>query len=163
MASTSDPTLHRSGQHQSSEGRVDELPREECLELLAAHGLGRLAVVMGGQAPMIRPVNYLYDRPSASVVFRTAPGSKLHALRRATSATFEIDGIDHDAGMAWSVIVEGVTAEVDQPNELARLEGLGLRPWAPGPKRHWIQIRAWTISGRRIVLADDALSEGRGS
>ncbi len=62
-----------------------ELSREECLQLLAAHSFGRLAVNMGERAPVIRPVNYLFDKPSQSVVFRTAHGSKFHALLRAAT------------------------------------------------------------------------------
>ena len=52
-----------------------ELPREECLRLLASHSFGRLAVSMGERAPVLRPVNYLFDDASQSVVFRTAVGS----------------------------------------------------------------------------------------
>lgn len=129
-----------------------ELSRQECLELLASQHFGRLAVVMSNGAPVIRPVNYVYDPRSQSVVFRTAHGSKLHALLRAAKAAFEIDGIDEGARTGWSVLIEGVTAEVDRPNEIGRLNRLGLDPWAPGPKPHWVQIRARTVSGRRIVL-----------
>ncbi len=134
-----------------------ELSRNECLRLLAAHRFGRLAVNMGDGPPMIRPVNYVFDERSQSVVFRTAPGSKFHVLLRAASAAFEIDGIDEAARTGWSVVIRGVTDEVTDPSEIGRLDRLGLEPWAPGPKRHWMQIRAWTVSGRRIVLPDDAL------
>lgn len=128
-----------------------ELSREECLELLAANRFGRLAVMMRNGAPVIRPVNYVFDRSSQSVVFRTARGSKLHALLHAAKAAFEIDDIDESARTGWSVIIEGVTARVDRPFDIGRLNRLGLQPWAPGPKPHWVQIRAWTVSGRRIV------------
>jgi|SRR5581483_1491861 len=151
MQSTADTGPAELGEARISTDHTTELTRAECLELLASQHLGRLAVVLGPETPIIRPVNYLYDRPSQSVVFRTAPGSKLHALRRATRAAFEIDGIE--AGLAWSVIVAGVTAEVSRPSEIARLNALNLRPWAPGPKPHWIGIAAWTVSGRRISLA----------
>jgi uncharacterized protein len=129
---------------------MQSLPREECLELLASHRFGRLAVVMSG-TPVIRPVNYLFDQPSQSVVFRTARGSKLHALRGAASASFEIDGIDEAARTGWSVIVQGFTAEVTAASDIGRLNELDLDSWAPGPKPHWVRIRAWAISGRRIT------------
>jgi len=45
---------------------MHELSREECLRLLAANGVGRLAV-SGKDAPVIRPVNYAFDEPSQSV------------------------------------------------------------------------------------------------
>ena len=131
-----------------------ELTRGECLDLLARQQVGRLAVISGWKTPIIRPVNYLYDQPSQSIVFRTATGSKLLALRKATRAAFEIDGTDPRAGTAWSVIVEGVTTEVTRPRDLARLNGLGLQPWSADPKPYWIAIGVWTVSGRQVPLPD---------
>jgi nitroimidazol reductase NimA-like FMN-containing flavoprotein (pyridoxamine 5'-phosphate oxidase superfamily) len=129
-----------------------ELSREDCLALLAANNFGRLAVNIGKGAPVVRPVNYVFDEPSQSVVFRTAPGSKLHALLRSTDAAFEIDSVDERTRTGWSVIIRGVTEEVTNPSEVRRLDGLGLEPWVPGEKPHWVQIRAWTVSGRRIAV-----------
>ena len=131
-----------------------ELSREDCLGLLSAHTVGRLAVVMSSRTPVIRPVNYAFDPASQSVVFRTGRGSKFHALVNAAKAAFEIDGIDETTQTGWSVI-EGVTAEVTAPSDIDRLERLGLQLWAPGAKPHWVHIRAWTVSGRRIVPADN--------
>lgn len=130
-----------------------ELPREECLRLLAENSFGRLAVILGG-VPVIRPVNYVFDRAWQSVAFRTAAGSKLHALLRSARAAFEIDGIDPTTRTGWSVIIAGVTEEVTKPGDIRRLDGLGLDAWSPGDKPHWVHIRAWTVSGRRIVAAD---------
>jgi hypothetical protein len=133
-----------------------ELSREECLELLASQRFGRLAVVMSNGSPVIRPVNYVFDPRSQSVMFRSARGSKFHALLQASQAAFEIDGIDEETRTGWSVIIEGVTAEVSVPNDIGRLNRLGLEPWAPGPKPHWVHIRAWKVSGRRIVIPHGA-------
>jgi len=130
---------------------MQELSRDECLELLASHQFGRLAVVVNG-APAIRPVNYVFDRPSQSVVFRTGRGSKFQALLTAAEASFEIDGTDEAARTGWSVIVQGVTAAVAFPTDIRRLDALGLATWAPGRKPHWVHIRARTVSGRRIVF-----------
>jgi nitroimidazol reductase NimA-like FMN-containing flavoprotein (pyridoxamine 5'-phosphate oxidase superfamily) len=132
-----------------------ELSREECLQLLAEHSFGRLAVNLGKGPPVIRPVNYAFDERLQSVVFRTALGSKFHALIQAAEAAFEIDGIDESSRTGWSVIVQGITEEVAEPAEARRLDELGLEPWAPGFKAHWVHIRAWTVSGRRIVLASE--------
>jgi len=131
---------------------MHELSREECLELLTANGVGRLGV-SGKDAPVIRPVNYAFDEPSQSVVFRTAPGSKFYTLLRQNTAAFEVDGLDRDARSAWSVIVVGATEEVTNPADLRRLDALELDQWAPGEKPHWVRIRAGTVSGRRIEPA----------
>lgn len=133
------------------------LSRDECVELLTGHSFGRLAVNGAGESPpVIRPVNYLFDARLQAVVFRTASGSKFHLLLRSANAAFEVDGIDEASRSGWSVIVHGVTDEVTSPGDVRRLDAAGLEPWAPGPLAHWIQIRAWTISGRRIVAARDA-------
>ena len=127
------------------------LSREDCLRRLASNSFGRLAVAM--DSPVIRPVNYLFDESSQSVLFRTADGSKFHAMLVNGNAAFEIDGIDQGSRTGWSVIIVGMTEEITSPSELRRLEHLGLETWTPGHKAHWMRIRAWTVTGRRIVLA----------
>jgi nitroimidazol reductase NimA-like FMN-containing flavoprotein (pyridoxamine 5'-phosphate oxidase superfamily) len=102
---------------------------------------------------MIRPVNYVFDESSRSVLLRSAPGSKLHALLRSARAAFEIDGIDDAVDLGWSVIITGVCEEITAVGEQRRVEALGLEPWAPGTKGHWIRIGANVVSGRRIVTA----------
>ena len=133
-----------------------ELSRVECLHLLRRTHFGRLGVSRGEGAPIIRPLNYVFDPRSQSVVFRTAQGSKLHGLLRAKEAAFEIDGIEPGGRTGWSVVAIGVADEVTNPSEIRRLEQLGLEVWAPGPRSHWVRIRARTVSGRRIVAVADS-------
>jgi uncharacterized protein len=129
-----------------------ELDRAECLQLLAATSVGRVAVNVPDWPPVIRPVNFVFDERSQSVLFRSARGSKLHALLRSARAAFEIDGWEPDGRAGWSVIIVGVTEEVTNPAEIDRIERLGLHTWAPGPKPHWVRVRAATVSGRRIAV-----------
>ena len=140
-----DPTVHR------PVSEIVELDRAECLRLLAEAQFGRLGVTSGEGAPMIRPLNYVFDERSQSVAFRTTRGSKLHALVGAKSAAFEVDDVDLKARTGWSVIIVGVTEEVTNPIEVRRLNELGLDVWASGDRSHWVRIRAWTVSGRRLV------------
>ncbi len=131
-----------------------ELARPECLRLLAANSIGRIAIsVTEWDHPVIRPVNYIFDESSQSVLLRSALGSKLHALLRSARAAFEIDGVDHAGRVGWSVIILGASEEITDAAELRRIENLGLEPFAPGHKSHWIRIRANVVSGRRIVAA----------
>ena len=133
-----------------------DLERTECLRLLATAGVGRIVVsVTEWDHPLIRPVNYLFDESSQSVLIRTALGSKLHAVLRSAKAAFEIDGTDREGHVGWSVIIVGVSEEITSPAELRRIRSLGLEPWAPGQKGHWIRIRTNTVSGRRIPLVAD--------
>jgi nitroimidazol reductase NimA-like FMN-containing flavoprotein (pyridoxamine 5'-phosphate oxidase superfamily) len=136
------------------ETQLVEVERDECLRLLAATDLGRLAVNVPGWPPLIRPVNYVFDERSNSVVFRSARGSKFTSLVMSGEAAFEIDAIEPAGHSGWSVIVVGVAEEVTNAADVHRLEQLGLRPLAPGSKPHWIRIRANVVSGRRIVVVD---------
>ena len=74
------------------------------------------------------------------------------------NAAFEIDEIDPSSRTGWSVIIVGMTEEITSPTEIRRLDRLGLEKWAPGRKEHWMRIRAWTVTGRRIVLAAGAVT-----
>ena len=134
-------------------GQLAELERDECDELLAQTRFGRLAVSPPEwrMPPVIRPVTYVFDRSSRSIVFRTARGSKFTALLLSGQAAFEIDGIEPATKTGWSVIVMGPVEEIKNTAEIHRLEQLGLQPWAPGAKPHWIRIRASVVSGRRIT------------
>ena len=134
-----------------------ELTRDECLELLGSAQVGRVAVGMGTgdergvPTPVIRPVNYVFDARSQSIAFRTARGSKFHALLHANEAAFEVEAIDPERRAGWSVIVRGRVEEVTHPGELRRLDALGLEVWAPGERPHWVRIRARNVSGRRLA------------
>jgi uncharacterized protein len=134
-------------------GQLAALDRDECIRLLALTRIGRLAVSPPDwrTPPVIRPVTYVFDRSSQSIVFRSARGSKFTALLLSGQAAFEIDGTEPGTETGWSVIVQGPTEEIENAAEIRRLEQLDLRPWAPGEKPHWVRIRAEVVSGRRIA------------
>jgi nitroimidazol reductase NimA-like FMN-containing flavoprotein (pyridoxamine 5'-phosphate oxidase superfamily) len=126
---------------------LEVLDRHECLDLLAKHSLGRLAVVTDEGRPLVFPVNFALD--GDAVVMRTDSGTK---LRRAATkwVAFECDGIDSVYHTGWSVLVSGVAEVVDNPADIVRLERLPLALWSPGPKVRWLRIRPRLLSGRRI-------------
>ena len=129
-------------------GRLRELTRSECFELLAGAQLGRVAVT-DDRGPVVFPVNYVIDRHT--IVFRTEPGAKLQAAGGGGRVCFETDGTDQAARTGWSVIVRGEITEVTDPAELARLRELPLRPWAPGARDHYARILPAVLTGRRIM------------
>ena len=135
---------------------LEELSRGECLRLLAANNFGRLAVNRPEGAPLIRPVNYVFDERTQSVVFRTGAGSKFGTLVRTRKASFEIDGIDDATRSGWSVVIAGVTEEIVGRSEIERLAAKGLESWALGTTHFWVRIRGFTVSGRRISVAPPA-------
>jgi uncharacterized protein len=132
----------------AASGSLRELTAEECVQLLRTERVGRVAVVTPAGWPLIRPVDYIFDERSRSVVFRSRPGSKLHALAHADRASFEIDSAA-DPCASWSVIITGVVETVTQAPEVARLEHLALNTRVPVEPRTWLRIRPNVISGRR--------------
>jgi uncharacterized protein len=131
-------------------GRLQELTKSECFELLAGGRLGRVAVA-DDRGPVVFPVNFVLDRHT--VVFRTEEGTKLHAASGGGKVCFEADGTDEAARTGWSVIVRGEITEVTDPAELARLRALPLRVQAPGARDHYVRILPAALTGRRIVAA----------
>ena len=127
---------------------LEVLTREECLQLLAAEEIGRIAVVLGRQ-PLIMPVNYVLD--AETIVLRTDPGTKL-ATASFERVAFEVDRIDRDRQSGWSVLVQGVGQEITSAYSrlFERVRALSITPWAPGDKEHWLRIMPVEISGRRV-------------
>lgn len=126
---------------------ITELTVDQCLRLLGTQVLGRLVYVVDG-TPEIRPVNYTMHQ--GSVVFRTGYGGILEQVHR-RPVTFEADHADRATRTGWSVIVRGTAEEVWRTTELEIVRDSGLRPWAPGPRDHYVRIVSRSISGRRVV------------
>jgi len=129
-------------------GRVQELTRSACFELLANEHLGRVGIT-DDRGPVVFPVNFALDRHT--VVFRTDAGTKLRAARQGSRVCFEADGTDLASHTRWSVIVRGEITEVTDRAELARLRELPLRQWGPGARNHYVRILPAVVTGRRIA------------
>src|SRR4051794_17091503 len=126
----------------------EELSTEACHRHLRQEHVGRMAVVVGDH-PEIFPVNYVVDENN-DVWFRTDAGTKLDAVEPAHNVAFEIDGIDESFEAGWSVLVVGQAHRTADPDAIARVDALGLAPWAPGEKENVVQIKAAKVTGRRI-------------
>ena len=126
------------------------LTQKECWALVKQAALGRLAFVMDDW-PLVMPVNYLVDGPD--VVIRSDPGRKLTAARQQVQATLQVDSIDRLHRSGWSVLVFGIATAVDDAEEVARLDGLGLRSWAASDRASWIRLLPVQITGRRLPRA----------
>lgn len=131
---------------------VSRMDRGECLALLEAEDVGRLALVQGN-VPAIFPINYALD--GQDVVFRSAPGTKVvHGA--GAPAAFEIDHLDRERRRGWSVVVVGHLEVVDRSDPaLARLRRLPIRPWAAGDKDVVMRLVVGTITGRLLGDLDE--------
>ena len=123
------------------------LELNECWALLRDEDYGRLAVA-GEDGPDIFPINVRVDH--ATIVFRSAAGSKLAALRREPRVAFEVDGHDDVDGTAWSVVIRGIARVVSNQYDALEVVELGVTPWQRGPKPEFVRIEPTTVSGRRF-------------
>lgn len=119
---------------------------DRCMELLATQSIGRLGFIRDGH-PEVLPLNYRWQL--GAVILRIGYGSLLETVHR-HSVAFEVDGADEQDNR-WSVVIRGQAEEVWQADEIAELDTLGLRPWAPGKKDHYVRILPTRISGRIIA------------
>lgn len=128
-------------------GELEVLGEAECLALLAANHVGRVAIIVDGQ-PVLHPVNYVVD--GDSVVFRTNWPILAHALL--APLAFQIDRLDVSAQSGWSVMVQGmghdITDALDSASE--HLQAVPVSPWVPGPQPRLLRLVPRTITGHRF-------------
>ena len=132
------------------EPRIAELDENQCWELLRQNSLGRLATSAGGELDIF-PVNYVVD--GATVLFRTAPGTKLVELTIHHAVVLETDGFSDSE--AWSVVLKGDAAKLDSQREIDEADRLPLTPWIPTLKYVWVRITPRQVTGRRFDRAPE--------
>ena len=135
----------------SDDSALKQLSRDECLRLMASVPLGR--IIYTRQAlPAVELVNFALD--NGDIIIRTDHGGKLAAATRGAVVAFEADSVDADRHIGWSVTAIGHSREVDDPDEIDRLERTGLTTWAPGERDHFIRISPGILNGRRLSGPD---------
>jgi len=127
---------------------LENLSREECLRLVGQVPVGR--IVYTRQAlPAVELVNFtLHD---GDIIIRTDASGKLAAATRGAVVAFEADSVNTAAHAAWSVTVVGYSEAVTDAHEVRQLEQVGLLPWAPGKRDHFIRISPTIVNGRRLA------------
>ena len=153
------------------------LERQECLRLLylgaredegCGHDaaapcagrvprVGRVGFSLDG-VPIILPVNY--GMVDGDVVVRTGEGVKLSSASDHAIVAFEVDGVDLDAMVAWSVLVRGLCTELTDPDEVTMARNATPHPLVAEPGDRYLRIRTGVLSGRRFALASDLLRAG---
>jgi uncharacterized protein len=127
---------------------LKRLTRDECLRLLGSVPVGR--VIYTRQAmPAVELVNFALD--GEDIIIRTGAGGKLGAAVYGSVVAFEADSLDYARHAGWSVTVVGLCQAVTNAGEIERLQAIGLRPWAPGQRDHYIRIPPTIINGRWLV------------
>ncbi len=127
---------------------AEPLSTEDCLRLLRAGTVGRIAVLDEG-FPIVLPVNYRLVETSTLtwIAIRTRIGGVIDLAP--INAAFEIDNIDVTHHEAWSVLARGtlqhIYADVDFR---ARFDP---EPWVIDERDAWLAIDPFAITGRHLL------------
>lgn len=113
------------------------LDSDECRELLRSGRIGRVAWA-AEEGINVLPVNYRVV--DGQIVFHTADGSVLSALTEPTPVSFQVDEIDVESAIGWSILVRGTTSAA---------QAVPAQSWAPGA-HVGIAISTDRLSGRVV-------------
>jgi nitroimidazol reductase NimA-like FMN-containing flavoprotein (pyridoxamine 5'-phosphate oxidase superfamily) len=141
LAGKPGPAIDRNG--------LEILTRDECLALLGASQVGRVAVSRYA-LPAILPVNFamLGD----DIVFATGTGSKSLAIDDETVIAFEVDAIDPADRTGWSVLAVGKARPFDERDpDVAAARELDLHPWVGRHAVDLIRMPTERLTGRRLI------------
>jgi len=131
-------------------GRVaDRLDEDECMELLATGGMGRL-VFTSRYGPTALPVIYKID--GESIVLGTWDPALDEDLRTGIAdadyqVAVEVDQIDPQARLGWIVMARGAAHHLDTEAERAPVVDAGLEPWIKDVPAHYIRVTPTTYFG----------------
>lgn len=126
---------------------LEELTRDECIVRLESTGVGRVAAVLDSR-PYISPVNYVVHEDA--VIFRTRSGSRVHMATLDSYAALEIDSVDFMYHEGWSVLVQGRSSHVIDPDEVITLAQVCVAPWVDDARDSFVRIRFDEVRGERI-------------
>jgi nitroimidazol reductase NimA-like FMN-containing flavoprotein (pyridoxamine 5'-phosphate oxidase superfamily) len=131
-----------------SERHFEPIGRQQCLDLIESHHLGRVAW-QAADLPQILPITYAMLQ--RSIYFRTLPDGILAELAQPTSVALEVDELDQQTRTGWCIVLHGHSSAVREPDELADLWASdSLVPWASGNRTLFIRIRPDRIDGRIV-------------
>jgi nitroimidazol reductase NimA-like FMN-containing flavoprotein (pyridoxamine 5'-phosphate oxidase superfamily) len=131
----------------------DVLSRSECLFLLAARSMGRVAVSRRA-LPTIQPVNYALL--GEDILFATGTGSMSLAIGEEVVIAFEVDDVDPATRSGWSIVVVGKARKVDEldsDSEAARC--LNLDPWVGRHAIELVRLPTDRLTGRWLHPSQD--------
>jgi len=128
---------------------MEELNRAQCLELMATMPVGRIGVSVRA-LPVIVPVNFVVV--GENIVFRTNPATKQGAAAANAVVAFEVNSYAPDGTSGWSVLVQGISSEITDRQELRALADIPLWAWALDDRiaTRLGCIESTFISGRRF-------------
>jgi hypothetical protein len=125
-----------------------ELDRAECIELLGAKSVGRIAYTTDAGSRIL-PVNYVLV--DDFVIFRTVPDGEISHHALSSICAFEIDETDEFFESGWSVVVVG-RLQLATVDDFAHMrQGRHPQPWAGGNRYMFVRLPCEQVSGRRVI------------
>ena len=138
---------------------MEQLTREEALELLENQPVAHLGVIVDGR-PYVTPMSFVLD--GERVLFRTMAGAKLEGIKSNPEVCIEVASYEAETGHWASAIVTGKASEVTDDELMSKTTSLlfrkygdvlgsplshggGMRPLQGFP--HVIQVEIEEISG----------------
>jgi nitroimidazol reductase NimA-like FMN-containing flavoprotein (pyridoxamine 5'-phosphate oxidase superfamily) len=126
---------------------LEVLSRSESLALLALTTVARVGVTVDA-LPVVLPVNFAFD--GKQIVLRSAPGTKLSAALANAVIAFEADAVNPMDHSGWSVLIQGMSRVLTDPQEIEAAKRLPLRPGANEGADQFIVLEVNRVSGRRL-------------
>ena len=133
-----------------AEAWLEEIPTEECVNLLRSGVVGRIGIVYNDR-PLVLPVNYRVIDVGSQVwiIIRTRTGNVID--RAGPAVALEVDGVDVAHERGWSVMVAGGLYHVDVSEEPSNWSEA--HSWIVEDRESWLIIKPDSITGRRLQAA----------
>jgi hypothetical protein len=128
---------------------LTQLPRDECLRLMGSVYLGRL-IYTRRALPAVELVTFALDH--GDIIVRIEAGGRVADATQHSVVAFETDELDAGQQAGWSVTAIGRAQEVTDPEDISRLQKMGLSSWTP-TKEHFIRISPEILTGRRLHIS----------
>jgi hypothetical protein len=137
--------------------QAQRLDAPECLRLISAGGVGRLAYA-GVLGLAVLPVSYRVEK--GSILFRTPLDSPTDEDLRTGiegadfKVSFEIDNVGQDAAEGWFVFIQGAAHHIDSDDDRASGWLPDVQARAASTREHFVRITPSLITGRRLRRGD---------
>lgn len=124
----------------------EAIPAEDCWELLRTHEVGRIAWA-NSEGITVLPVNYIVVENG--IIVRTTPTGLLGELAHDVTVAFQVDEVDAETLIAWSVLARGRAKELTEAERADQAESIP-EPWVGGERQLLLRIGVEQISGRAL-------------
>jgi hypothetical protein len=95
-----------------------------------------------------------YQLVDGELVIQTERVSRLAGATHETVVAFEVDHVEADGAVGWSVAITGLANEVTDQDVIAKLRRLPFTRWVRGKDDRYVSISLDLMAGRRLRSLD---------